>query len=59
MPSGRHPRASSGIVAEILSAMSAKLSIQRILRETGVSTTVLYKVIKDYPLWSYYLRKDD
>jgi hypothetical protein len=58
MHRGRYRRASSEEVASILSAMDDKLSVQGILKRTRVSTTILYKIIADYPLWSYYLKKD-
>lgn len=43
---------SSGLIAAILDGMSQRRSVKEILKLTGASTTVFYKVVADYPLWS-------
>lgn len=55
MPRGRYRKATPEEIADVLSAMAAKLPVNAIMRETGVGTSVLYKIIADYPIWSYYL----
>lgn len=52
----RRHKAPSAKIALVLNLMAEKLRYTAIMREAKVSTTVVEKVIGDFPLWSYYLR---
>lgn len=49
-------KASSETVNTVLDALAEGMSISSIIK-SGVSTPVLYKVIEQFPLWSYKLLK--
>ena len=59
MTRGRYRKASPKVVADLLDAFAEGLTISEILAKTGVSTTVLYKAIEDYPLWASFIKRRD
>ena len=52
-------RIRSETVSNILNSVSPAKKLRDIAKEASASTTTVYNVLKDFPLWDYLRKKED